>query len=140
MSWPFTLYVGGVIVVLIAVIVLVLLWMFNRKDQNLSNTNSSITDEFATIHAHCHKDTSCGGDLTCDVTCHRCKKQVGGDCSGDVDCQTGLHCHNWKCTDPSHNLDFPKNSPIDNDNKDKLQSHTNSSNSKRKVHWKDVPS
>ena len=53
--------------------------------------------EIPTLHAQCHPNKSCGGDMTCDITCHRCKQSVDGDCASDVDCEAGLQCREWKC-------------------------------------------
>lgn len=76
------------ILIIIAILVILLFWCYNIY------SHPSI---YPTMHARCHKDTPCGGDLICDDSCYRCKKGVDGDCAGDVDCQTGLHCHQWKC-------------------------------------------
>lgn len=51
-----------------------------------------------TIHSMCNQNSLCGGDLVCDINCHRCKKKVGGSCSSDIDCESHLICHNWICT------------------------------------------
>jgi hypothetical protein len=53
--------------------------------------------KYPTIHSKCNQNSSCGGDLVCDVGCNRCKKQLSGDCSNNVDCESGLICQNWKC-------------------------------------------
>lgn len=76
-----------IILVIVAIIVLILLWWFNTED---------IT-HYPTVHARCRSNTTCGGDLICDLNCNRCRKQVNGDCSADNDCQSGLICYNWKC-------------------------------------------
>jgi hypothetical protein len=49
-----------------------------------------------TMHSRCQINT-CGGDLVCDLNCNRCKKNLAGDCSTDIDCNSGLYCHNWQC-------------------------------------------
>lgn len=71
------------------------------------------------IHSHCNKNNFCSGDLSCDPICKTCKKQLDGDCSSDVDCQTNLYCNNWKCSyiAPSDSLPSPLAS------------------TERKVHW-----
>jgi hypothetical protein len=76
--------------IIISIIILLILWWHNFYSNR----------EPPTIHARCNENTSCGGDLTCDINCRRCKKRQGGDCAGDVDCETGLVCHQWKCMPP----------------------------------------
>lgn len=89
--------------------------------------------DYPTIHTRCRDDkscdgttcvTHCGGDLTCDKISHRCKKQLGGNCSSHVDCETGLLCHNWKCVSNYDEISNPTSS----------DSSSNSSDKKR-VHW-----
>lgn len=58
------------------------------------------------MHARCRENTPCGGDLICDLKCKRCKQPVHGDCAVDTDCETGLHCLNWKCIPTSDNHDL----------------------------------
>ena len=104
-----------VLIVLIAVVVVIILCV---------NDNSSITsiddknispiakyEEYPTLHSRC--SNSCGGDLICDITAKRCKKQVHGDCAMDVDCGDGLVCRNWKCSYENNdaNITFNDNTP-----------------------------
>lgn len=104
------------ILIIIAIIVLALLWWFNVSSLQPSSpsspnlaTDSSISPP--TVHARCNSSSSCGGDLVCDSHCHRCKKKLNGDCATDVDCESGLHCHNWKCVpNPPHILIDPSSS------------------------------
>jgi len=77
-----------ILLILLAIIVIIILCFYNYN----------IDPNIPTIHAQCHENNSCGGDLTCDTICHRCKKKIGGNCAGDVDCETGLRCINWKCS------------------------------------------
>lgn len=77
------------IIILIIAIIGIWWWQTNNKNQEKEN------GEIPTIHSRC--DGKCGGDLICDKTCSRCKKEIGGDCSSNVDCRTGLVCHQWKC-------------------------------------------
>lgn len=67
-----------------------------------------------TIHVYCSNSdqcngincvNDCGSDLVCDKISSRCKKTLGGNCSTDVDCKTGLVCRNWKCI--NDNIDVP---------------------------------
>lgn len=78
-----------IVLIIIAIIVLSLLWWFNSEEQT--------TTHYPTVHARCRSDTTCGGDLVCDLSCNRCRQQLNGDCSMDTDCQSGLRCHRWKC-------------------------------------------
>ena len=48
-----------------------------------------------TIHSHC--TTTCGGHLICDPLCHRCRATLNTPCSSTIDCQSGLHCINYRC-------------------------------------------
>lgn len=107
------------LLIITAIIVLTLLWWYSNppiqstsitshtgsdKSSNLSS-DSSDSPVYPTIHARCQSSSSCGGDLVCDLNCHRCKKKLGGDCSNDLDCESDLHCHNWKCiSDPPSSL------------------------------------
>lgn len=104
----------GFLVIIFSIIIILVIWLFGPKNQSLS-----------TMHSKCNRDNSCGGDLTCDIISHRCKKQLGGDCSSDVDCQTGLYCNNWKCSSHAGELNFDQISDI-NPVKSSL---------KNKVHW-----
>lgn len=65
---------------------------FEHEEQELEES-----EPIPTMHARCQNATSCGGDLICDVHCHRCKKQIGGDCSSDIDCESNLRCQDWRC-------------------------------------------
>jgi len=118
-----------ILLIIIAIILLfyslIIVW-FNDPIQNWSDhpvDNSSdiiSTDNInnqddnklpiPTIHAICHTDVPCGSDLTCDTICHRCKKKLGGDCAMNVDCESNLRCHNWKCvsqkSSEDNQLDF----------------------------------
>ena len=85
-----------VFIVLIVLAILFLSWWFTAgtsiADSNLTFQN------YPTIHARCQSHDMCGGDLTCDANCHRCRKKLGGDCANSNDCESGLHCQDWKCT------------------------------------------
>lgn len=83
----------GIILVVIAIVVLLVLFWYNRPQRNPIPP---------TMHSRCgiNSKGECGGDLTCDPTCHRCKKKLGSDCAVDVDCETGLYCINWICSRP----------------------------------------
>lgn len=94
-----------VVLIIVAIIVLFLLWWISGNTQNLES--NSEFGSYPTIHARCKSSSMCGGDLVCDLNCHRCRKKLGGDCANDNDCESGLHCHNWRCVDD----DVP---PIDN--------------------------
>lgn len=102
------LWTVAIILIIIAIIVLFFLaWLATPVPLNH-------LDNYPTIHARCQKDnlcdgatcvTHCGGDLTCDNISHRCKKMLGGTCSSNVDCETGLLCHSWKCVSDTNSPD-----------------------------------
>lgn len=71
---------------------------------------------YPTIHARCKMNSACGGDLVCDLNCHRCKKQAYGDCASDVDCESGLHCVNWQCVDSVPDMPVSETSDIQDGN------------------------
>jgi len=106
------------ILIIIAIVVLFVLWWY---------TTPSLQDNVPTLHARCKESSSCGGDLTCDLNCRRCKKQKDGHCATDVDCETGLTCQHWKC--------LPQQLPITSDLPTLVK---NSTRSTRKVHWDDT--
>lgn len=118
----------GIILIIISIIVLIFLsWWYSDPPSESPN--------YPTMHSRCRNDPSCdgttcvsqcGGDLTCDKICHRCKKTLGGTCSSTVDCETGLICHNWKCQS--------NNSPP---NVDIFPPDTSNSIDKKQVHWAD---
>lgn len=93
------------IIICILIISMIILHLTTSDNTQIKNTNKkeSVIEENI-IHSRCNG--SCSGDLTCDLHSKRCKKQLGGDCAMDVDCQTGLYCNNWKCSNekPFHNL------------------------------------
>lgn len=82
-----------IIVVLCAILILFLGWWFSSKEGDESEEPS-----YPTVHARCRSDSTCGGDLICDLNCNRCRKKIGGNCSADMDCESGLRCREWKCT------------------------------------------
>ena len=82
-----------ILVIVIAIIVIVVLWWYHDGAQ----PQTTAIEEPPTMHARCRSNSACGGDLVCDVQCHRCKQKVGGNCAVDVDCESGLRCHDWKC-------------------------------------------
>ena len=92
-----------IIFVIILIIVLLLLWWIDRMYTE-KNTPTSPDTSNVTIHSRCKENSACGGDLTCDNNCHRCKKRLNGDCASDVDCETGLVCHQWKCVPSNPNI------------------------------------
>lgn len=94
-----------VILIIFAIIVLFILWWFSGSEVEESS-------HYPTVHARCRSDSACGGDLVCDLHCNRCRKKIGGDCSGDNDCESGLRCHNWKCSpdDSNYTAETPKDS------------------------------
>jgi len=102
------LWTVAIILIMIAIIILVFLsWLVKPSIPNQ-------VDDYPTIHARCQKDkscdgatcvTQCGGDLTCDKIFHRCKKKLGGSCSSNIDCETGLVCHTWKCVSDTNSPD-----------------------------------
>lgn len=104
-------------------------WYFFTYHSSYYNNNSSEDINYPTIHSSCSNNNSCGGDLICDIKCNRCKKKIGGNCSGDVDCETGLICHNWICTDKK-----PFHDNISSEAFDQLHS---SNIKKKNVHWND---
>jgi hypothetical protein len=117
-----------IILIVFAIIILLILWWYNNfiiysfsYTSNQSNT-SNISDisnktigftgsydhdsiAIPTIHSRCNQNSPCGGDLVCDLNCKRCKKKINGDCSADIDCESGLRCHNWKCSSNSIPID-----------------------------------
>lgn len=82
-----------IILLCLAFITLCVVWYTTPESENII---------YPTIHARCQKNSVCGGDLVCDLNCHRCKKQAYGDCASDVDCESGLLCVNWQCVDGTH--------------------------------------
>ena len=82
-----------IIVVLCSILILFLGWWFSSKDVDESEETN-----YPTVHARCRSDSTCGGDLICDMNCNRCRKKIGGNCSADMDCESGLRCREWKCT------------------------------------------
>lgn len=103
-----------VILIIIAIIFLIALWWY---------TGNPSQENIPTMHARCKENSTCGGDLTCDVNCRRCKKTKGGDCANDVDCETGLKCQQWKCLPPQSEI--PSEPPT-------IKKPTRS---ERRVHW-----
>ena len=87
-------------IIVIAIVVILVLWYYNTITSFAHNTSPE-SKNYPTIHERCHRDSTCGGDLSCDAECHRCKKLEGGDCASDVDCISGLKCQEWKCTTES---------------------------------------
>lgn len=104
------------LLIIIAVIFLLSLSFFSFSDPPVTTDSDITPPNYPTMHARCKKDnlsssypcdgalcvTQCGGDLVCDETCNRCKKMLGGSCSSNVDCETGLICHSWTCVPPSN--------------------------------------
>jgi hypothetical protein len=92
-------------IAILVFIIFIMSWYYNTpnditKEENthLSDTKSLESSIIPTMHARCHADHPCGGDLTCDMKCFRCRKKDGGECATDTDCESGLICHNWKCS------------------------------------------
>ena len=83
-----------------------------------------ISDDIPTIHAVCQTDKNCGSNLSCDTQFNRCKQKIEGPCSSDIDCESGLFCSNWKCSN------F-----ITDDND---ITTTNTMNAKKEVRWNEV--
>ena len=137
----------SIIILMVAITILVVLWWYctpaNSKpndESNIGSDNVIETDPInPTIHSRCGTNTSCGGDLTCDLHCRRCKKKSGGDCATDIDCEFGLHCHNWKCTSTIPTTD---NSQPTKDNSQPTSTTSTKDNSQqtpeqRGVKWND---
>jgi hypothetical protein len=60
---------------------------------NLSDQEDPIVP---TMHGPC--TTNCGTEtLICDPLCHRCRATLNAPCSSNIDCQSGLHCVQYKC-------------------------------------------
>jgi len=127
-----------IILIVIAILVLFILWWISGNETMLIEI-----DNYPTVHARCRSDSTCGGDLTCDLHCNRCRKKIGGDCSADNDCESGLICRNWKCSTESNSAE--SNSAEPNSNKSNtLEPNTNKSNNhivpskqstNKGVHW-----
>jgi len=91
-----------------------------------SDSINNDSDFHPTIHSKCNRSSSCGGNLICDSSSHRCKQQLNGPCSSSIDCHSDLICHNWSCVSPSN---------IQSSNIS-VGSHVSVSETKR-VHWND---
>jgi hypothetical protein len=87
----------------------------------ITSVDKSTGDIDGILHSRC-KNSTCSGNLICDNITNRCKKQIGGDCSSNVDCQGDLICQNWVCT---KNIS-PKSYTLNPKHKRK---------SSKKVHW-----
>jgi hypothetical protein len=66
----------------------------SAKHDNSDNNNINNT---GVMYSRCDESTDCGKILVCDITTHRCKKDMGGSCSTDMDCNGDLTCVNWVC-------------------------------------------
>lgn len=102
--------------ILLVIFIVLLLWWYIHPPEEIE------FEQPPTIHAKCQSNQGCGDSLVCDLNCHRCRKKIGGDCSNDVDCESGLKCHNWKCTDNTHH------SPI-------IDTKTKDKTTHKSVHW-----
>lgn len=106
--------------------------LYNNSSHTVDSKDISHTftdlPYYPTIHSQCPNNHSCGGDLICDTTCHRCKMKLGGDCAINTDCENGLICHDWKCSDPKVNV-----KETINEDSDEL----NNQSIKKNVHWND---
>lgn len=117
----------------LGLIIFALMWYFGSRipDHDFIPDHTPEV-QYPTIHSVCQTSTSCGGDLTCDASCHRCKKTLGGACASNVDCEQGLICHDWYCTASSSKYD-PELTIPKHKNLEASESKHNSS----KVHWAD---
>lgn len=123
-----------IIIFFIAIIIICFLSVTKFTITNDEIQNEISVEDIPTIHARCRNDIPCGGDLICDLQCKRCKSQINGNCSGDVDCESGLQCHNWKCV-PQESIAISEDQiiPIDQiDFKDEKISGT-------KIKWNPTP-
>jgi hypothetical protein len=89
-----------ILLILLLIFIALIFWWYSDYVNNI------IKDEpvtpvmpIPTLHAKCGESSSCGGELVCDRSSHRCKQSQGGNCSNDVDCIPGLYCNNWICSD-----------------------------------------
>lgn len=87
-----------IILLILSILVLIFLWFYNRESHDDPN--------YPTIHSTCGENTTCGGDLVCDISSRRCKKKEGGDCAENIDCDYNLHCFNWKCVSNPTTVDY----------------------------------
>lgn len=128
-------------IVLICIAVLVLIWYGITSSHNPPEPNSDDSHQ-PTIHATCKDGVPCGGDLVCDINCKRCKKQIGGNCAHDVDCETGLRCYHWKCINSQNTNSQDINSQNINSQdivSDNDISSSNNFTSSSKISWNPVP-
>lgn len=73
------------------IFILTCVWIYTRV---IKKNNKNVT-----MHSRCNSDSPCNGELVCDQQCNRCKKPLNGICATDVDCETGLYCVGWKCSE-----------------------------------------
>ena len=107
--------------ILLLLLLLLFIWWYSSEIKD-----SDISIDIPTIHAKCQKEGNCGDNLICDIECRRCKQKIGGACSSDVDCQSGLICSDWKCSDFKETIE-KKNTDI-----------LPTNDTKKEVRWKDV--
>ena len=87
-----------VVLVLLLLLVVVALWCWS----------GSATP---TMYARCGGSQECGQNLTCDLTCARCKQREGGPCAVSEDCAPTLTCQNWVCRSGEEAEIMPESMP-----------------------------
>lgn len=85
------------IAVIIFILICIIFFFYKSKPKIENFEKEDDSEHVPTLHSKCDINQHCGGDLICNKNCKRCKKQLGGDCSMDIDCDEGLKCHDWKC-------------------------------------------
>lgn len=65
---------------------------------NWKNALNQENEEYPTMYSRCDINNKCGGNLVCDAG--RCRQKLGGNCAANLDCESGLVCNNWICTNP----------------------------------------
>lgn len=89
-------------IIVACVVVIFLYLMYNNNKVTIEVEVELEQENYPTMHSACNINAPCGGDLVCDKD--RCKKGLDGDCSADNDCQVGLMCDNWICTNKHNDI------------------------------------